>query len=88
MAYITHRCTCGHLPTAHPRPGQCVQLGGRNCPAPCSPRAAVEPEVVRTWDAAGRPVTTIAAPGDRLPGIGTTCDCAACTALYEQHTAA
>ncbi|UWM52097.1 hypothetical protein N0X72_25465 [Streptomyces carpaticus] len=89
MAYIAHRCTCGHLPAAHPQTGRCTQLAGRSCPGgPCSARRAAAPEIVPTWDAAGRPVTTIAAPGERLPGIGDTCDCAACTELYEQQTAA
>lgn len=64
----------------------------------CSHKKKGDPEVVPTFDVAGRKVERIVAPGERLGtgldnGLGeqggggvTACGCAACKALYADLT--
>lgn len=88
MAYIAHRCTCGHLMDHHSAPGTCHAAAGRPCPGACTRTpGTTTPELVPTWQAGGRPVTRIAAPGSTLPGRGRLCDCPACHSLYDRLTA-
>ncbi|MGK5533335.1 hypothetical protein [Streptomyces sp. URMC 129] len=86
MAFIDHRCPCGHIALRHGgAPIRC--LAGRGCDAnDCGPTEDTAPEVVPTWDAAGRPVAAIVPPGEVVSGLGRTCDCGACRELYEAET--
>lgn len=89
MAYIGHRCTCGHSDLNHRQDGTATTLGGcaATCQRPCGPLPA--PEVIPTFDLKARPVDRVIVPGEGLPAEGgnyviRTCACDACTALYEQ----
>lgn len=97
MAYIGHRCDCGHTDLSHRNNGEGQSLGGctgycgTSCGTPCG--SMPEPEVFPTFDAKGRPVERVIEPGGGLPAMGDndvlkTCPCAACAALYEQLVAA
>ena len=93
MAYIGHRCDCGHSDLQHAADGTADTLGlctadyGVTCRRTCGP--VPEPEVIPTFDFHGRPVERVIAPGGGLPSVSgaagvKTCPCDACTALYEQ----
>jgi len=89
MAYIGHRCDCGHSDLNHRQDGTSKSLGGctATCQKPCGPIA--EPEVIPTFDLKARPVERVIVPGEGLPSEGggyviRTCPCEACVALYEQ----
>jgi hypothetical protein len=93
MAYIGHRCDCGHTDLQHRNNGTSKTLGsctancGLSCGFPCG--ATPEPQVIPTFDGHGRPVERVIAPGGGLPAMGDvdvlkTCPCDACVALYEQ----
>ena len=93
MAYIGHRCDCGHTDLQHTQNGEGDSLGnctadyGVTCGRACGP--IPEPEVIPTFDFRGRSVERVIAPGDGLRSesgakIAATCPCAACQALYEQ----
>lgn len=86
MAFISHRCGCGHLLINHKGPGHCAQKGGAGCGNPCS-KTLPPPEVVPTWDVQRRPITAIAEPGTSIGhGYPTMHDCDACRELYAQVT--
>lgn len=93
MAYIGHRCGCGHTDLSHIHDGTSDSLGacaaefGATCRRTCGP--LTEPEVIPTFDSKGRPVERIITPGGGLPSesgapIVKTCPCDACQALHEQ----
>jgi len=76
MAVIIHRCTCGHPDFFH---------RGSGCDMDCMCKAVTpiaEPEVIPTWDALGKPVSTITKPGESY-NRAATCNCDSCKALYE-----
>ena len=86
MSLITHRCTdCGH-----PDYWRLTRMGENkaNCPADgctcrCVPGA---PQVVPTFDLAGRPVERVIKPGQPLYTGVPTHNCDACKALYDELT--
>jgi hypothetical protein len=86
MSLITHRCTVCEHPDfwrfARPpgRQNTCPQCGDV-----CKPG---NPELVPTFDVAGREVERITVPGKATGFQVTTCNCKACKALYEQLTGA
>lgn len=89
MAYIGHRCNCGHSDLNHAQDGTAETLGActTTCQRPCGPVA--EPEVIPTFDIKAKPVERIIPPGDGLRSEGggivvKTCACDACIALHEQ----
>lgn len=93
MAYIGHRCNCGHTDLQHVHDGTETSLGGctagagASCGRPCGP--VQEPEIIPTFDLKGRPVDRVIEPGGGLASetgvlIVRTCTCDACTALYER----
>lgn len=89
MAYIGHRCDCGHSDLNHRQDGTGTSLGGcvTTCQQPCGP--IPEPEVIPTFDLKAKPVERIIVPGEGLPSEGggfvvRTCACNACVALHEQ----
>jgi hypothetical protein len=89
MAYIGHRCTCGHSDLNHTKDGTSQSLGGctATCQKPCGPTP--EPEVIPTFDLKAQPVERVIVPGEGLPSEGggfviRTCTCDACVALHEQ----
>jgi hypothetical protein len=91
MAYIGHRCDCGHSDLNHRQDGGGESLGGcvATCQRPCGPMP--EPEVIPTFDLKAKPVERVIVPGEGLPGGGfvvRTCTCDACVALHEQLVAA
>lgn len=94
MAYIGHRCSCGHTDLSHTGEGdkaQCTAVSGGSCGRGCTPAAA--PELVPTFDINGRSVERVITPGDGLPNEAggftvRTCACDACTDLHQQLTAA
>lgn len=97
MAYIGHRCTCGHSDLQHTRDGTSNSLGrctagaGGSCGRICGPQPE-PPEVIPTFDSKGRAVERVIPPGGGLPAMGDasvlkTCPCEACSALYDQMTA-
>lgn len=89
MAYIGHRCDCGHSDLNHTQDGTTDSLGScvTTCQRPCGPTA--EPEVIPTFDLKARPVERVITPGEGLRSEGggfilRTCTCDACKALHEQ----
>lgn len=89
MAYVGHRCQCGHSDLNHAQDGGGESLGGcvATCQRPCGPIA--EPEVIPTFDIKAKPVERVIASGEGLPSEGggfvvRTCACDACVALHEQ----
>lgn len=93
MAFIGHRCGCGHNDLNHTQDGTGESLGScvTTCTRPCGP--VREPEVIPTFDIKAQPVERIVIPGEGLPTEGggfvvRTCTCDACQALYEQHALA
>lgn len=91
MAYIGHRCPCGHSDLQHAGDGtgqtlgQCTAEYGTTCSRTCGP--VQTPEVIPTFDCKGRAIERVLAPGDGLRSeSGTplvkTCLCDACTALH------
>lgn len=83
MAFIDHRCPCGHRLTQHRGPGNCTADAGKGCARPCS-KTLPAPEVMPSWDLKGRPVKRIVPPGEDFGNHFTTHDCETCRALYEQ----
>jgi hypothetical protein len=97
MAYIGHRCDCGHSDLQHTETGEGESLGyctadfGHTCRGTCGP--IPEPEVIPTFNGKGKPVERIIEPGGGLPSesgnpVVKTCPCDACVALHEQLVAA
>lgn len=94
MAYIGHRCDCGHSDLQHTGDGTSDTLGA--CSAsfnPCGCGTTPEPEVIPTFDTKGRTVERVIAPGGGLPSesgnpVVKTCPCDACVALHEQLVSA
>jgi hypothetical protein len=93
MAYIGHRCDCGHTDLQHEHDatsdtlGRCTAEYGVTCSRGCG--LVNEPEVIPTFDAKGNRVERVIEPGDGLRSMGgavivRTCTCDACRALYEQ----
>lgn len=92
MAYIGHRCQCGHSDLQHTQTGEGDTLGSctgsfSGCAPRCGPIPA--PEVIPTFDTKGRQVERVIPPGDGLRSEGggivvKTCPCDACVALHEQ----
>jgi hypothetical protein len=92
MAYIGHRCDCGHSDLQHTgdgtgKLGACQASYGYSCGRGCGPTP--EPEVISTFDSKGRPIERIIPPGDGLKSesgapIVRTCPCDACTALHSE----
>lgn len=89
MAYIGHRCGCGHMDIHH-KPdaarSACLANGGKSCGNGCrkNPKASVAP----SFDRKGRPVERIVPPGERMGQVVKTCGCEACHALYIELTGA
>lgn len=91
MAFIGHRCTCGHNDLNHTRNDKgkavCTARSGGSCGKGCI--ASGEPELLPTFDRKGRHIEQITPPGDGLKtesgstGVK-TCICDACQALYAQ----
>lgn len=89
MAYIGHRCGCGHTDLSHTgdgTTGACHARFGSSCGGKCAP---AQPEVITSFDAKGKPIEQITPPGEGLKSqsgapIVRTCTCDECTALYEQ----
>lgn len=89
MAYIGHRCDCGHSNLNHAQDGGSESLGGctATCQRPCGPTP--EPEVIPIFDFKARPIERVITPGEGLPSEGggyvvRTCACDACVAVHEQ----
>lgn len=93
MAFIGHRCACGHNDIQHTDGttssiGTCTADCGRDCKSSCSLELP-EPEVMPSFDIKGNSVERILPPGDGFRAMGdhqvvTTCRCDACQALYAQ----
>lgn len=91
MAYIGHRCGCGHSDLHHNRDAAksaCQARGGRSCGRGC--RKSPTSLEIPTFNLKGHSVERIVAPGERMGGPGgiPTCTCANCQALYAELTAA
>lgn len=98
MAYIAHRCGCGHLDTQHNpsrdpntpnERGACTADAGRACHGTCEWGA--EPEVYPTFNLKRQPIERIVVPGTRYgaeAGGVPTCGCDNCKALYAELSAA
>lgn len=91
MAFIGHRCSCGHNDINHADNDKgkpiCTAKAGSPCGKPC--KSLGESEVMPTFDRKGNTVERIIAPGDGLETesgvkVVTTCGCDVCLALYEQ----
>lgn len=94
MAYIGHRCGCGHMDIHHDAGAKkttCSANNGNSCGKGCqkNPKASVAP----TFDVKGNTVERVVQPGHRFgneekPQYGPirTCDCDACRALYTELT--
>ncbi|ELP62819.1 hypothetical protein PV735_11230 [Streptomyces turgidiscabies] len=91
MAFIGHRCTCGHNDLNHIESENgkrnCTAKSGGSCGKPCTSQG--DSEVLPTFDLKGNHVERIIAPGDGPQTEGgtvlvRTCTCDACQALYEQ----
>ncbi|MEV8045914.1 hypothetical protein AB0P02_19015 [Streptomyces griseoluteus] len=91
MAFIGHRCSCGHNDLNHKLDTDdkqvCTARSGEACGEGCDTQG--DPELMPTFDRKGRPIERILAPGDALEtesGVRliSTCECDACRDLYEQ----
>ena len=93
MAFIGHRCTCGHNDVNHTKNDKgklvCTAKAGAPCGRPCKSQG--EPEVMPSFAVTGRPVERIIPPGDGFRAMGDHvivktcyCYCDGCQALYEQ----
>ncbi|WP_406444464.1 hypothetical protein OHB14_36505 [Streptomyces sp. NBC_01613] len=93
MAYIGHRCDCGHSDLSHAGDdtgntlGRCTAEFGASCSRDCGP--VNQPEVIPTFNGKGRPVERVIEPGGGLPSesgnpVVKTCPCDACVAMHEQ----
>ncbi|MFJ3170605.1 hypothetical protein ACIPJK_07445 [Streptomyces roseus] len=93
MAYIGHRCACGHSDLQHrgaQTGGGCTARAGHPCQQPCGPVG--EPQVIPTFNLHGQPIERVIAPGGGFPTLGgghhlRTCDCESCQALYAEVVA-
>lgn len=97
MAYIGHRCDCGHSDLSHAGDGTGENLGrctaefGASCKHTCGP--VPQPEVIPTFDGKGNQVERVIEPGGGLPSesgnaVVKTCPCDACVAMHEQLVSA
>jgi hypothetical protein len=90
MAYIGHRCPCGHLDIHHKpdaKKTSCEAAAGASCGKGC--RKTTKAVLVPTFDSRGRRVEQITPPGEHIPGIGRqACDCPNCRALHAELTGA
>ncbi|MET9517007.1 hypothetical protein [Streptomyces sp. NPDC002994] len=92
MAYIGHRCGCGHSDLQHSGEGPagtCQAASGASCGRGCTP--SPDPEVIPTFDTKGQPIERLIPPGEGLASMSgapivRTCSCDACAALHEQLT--
>ncbi|KDN83450.1 hypothetical protein [Kitasatospora cheerisanensis] len=94
MAYIGHRCACGHLDVHHRADSasreHCEAVGGVRCGKGC--RKSSTSILVPTFDLAGRRIETITEPGQWIgEGAGysrAACACDDCRALHAELTGA
>ena len=88
MSLLAHTCTCGHPDFHHLRlTGECSYGWCRERCREVKP--AAEPEVLPTFDWAGREIERLIPPGGRLgppKNPVTTCSCDACEATYLELT--
>lgn len=91
MAFIGHRCSCGHNDINHAEDGKGKRVCTANGGAPCKRRCKTngEPELMPTFDGKGNRVERIVRPGGGLAigdahPIGRTCECESCQSLYGQ----
>lgn len=89
MAYIGHRCRCGHGDANHrvtdSRERICTANGGQSCGRGC--RRPNTASLHPTWSITGRSIEEITPPGTRRPAWPEpTCSCDACWALYTELT--
>ncbi|MFJ8110460.1 hypothetical protein [Streptomyces sp. NPDC096132] len=91
MAFIGHRCACGHNDLNHTKSDTgkqiCTAKAGASCGKSCKSQS--ESEVMPTFDRRGLRIKRVIAPGDGLETesgspVVRTCACDACQALYEQ----
>ncbi|MFB7617802.1 hypothetical protein [Kitasatospora sp. NPDC056181] len=90
MAYIGHRCGCGHMDAQHKAGAAktaCQARAGLSCGGGC--RKSVKSVLAPTFDVKARPIARVVTPGERIGGNNgfVTCGCDNCQALYEQLTA-
>lgn len=91
MAYIGHRCGCGHLDMHH-KPGTpksaCEHNAGASCGKGC--RKSTRAVLVPTFNSKAELIERVVRPGERLGDDNgfRTCDCPNCQALYADLTAA
>lgn len=81
MAILIHRCKCGHPDIYH------GSNRDRACEMACGCQrsdVAPEPELIPTWDALGKPITTIATPGTRWSSGIMLCGCPLCEVEHSQ----
>lgn len=94
---ILHRCTtCNHPDYWQDQQGSKSIAGskvnGKAAPVGdrrtcCRPSGRWgPPESAPRWDAAGKPVATVLAPGEMQGGNSRTCNCDDCWALYRELT--
>jgi hypothetical protein len=91
MAFIGHRCSCGHNDLNHTENDAgkkvCTAKAGGSCGRSC--RTQGESEVLPTFDRKGRHIERVLAPGDGLKtesgaALVKTCTCDDCQAFHEQ----
>jgi hypothetical protein len=91
MAFIGHRCSCGHNDLNHTQNDKgkriCTARAGGSCGKGCYPQG--EPEVMPTFDRKGLRVERLITPGNGLETengthVVRTCTCDDCQALYQQ----
>lgn len=85
MAYIGHRCGCGHMDIRHELKKDGTR-GSCSCSNRC--RKSTTATVAPSFDPKGRTVERIVPPGERLGNVVPTCSCDACEALYAELTGA
>jgi hypothetical protein len=91
MAYIGHRCGCGHTAIHHRTDkagrAKCAAHAGTSCGRGC--RMSKRSELLPTFNLKGRAIEQIVAPGGRLAtasgeGGMQTCACDNCQALHAE----
>ncbi|WHX19803.1 hypothetical protein QFW82_23530 [Streptomyces malaysiensis subsp. malaysiensis] len=85
IAYVGHRCSCGHTAMSHKttKSGKyrCFAIMGNSCGRGCSknPKSELIPANPKGYQPGH-----IAPPGEQVTGLGTTCDCCACQSLHQE----
>lgn len=87
MAYIGHRCGCGHSDLQHSDSDTCQANAGTSCGRGCTPDP--ESQILPSFDAKGTRIERVLPPGDSFKSVGgvsivTTCTCDACQTLHQQ----